>query len=360
MTFIKKIQELLLKKSDEAFQSEITSDVIQHPSYYVKKGMRALIFGFGGFMLWACLAPLDKGVSAPGWIITDGEKKTLQHTTGGFVENIYIREGQHVETGQILIKLSDVSPSSNNQATNSTIEGLKGKAESLQGSIKQLKIQVSNLSTQYSNLSKLSVEGYMPKNRVLEVSNQLAQAKNNLSELEGQLIVTQKQIDENEARNNSYKYDVEKTEIKAPVSGEVVNLSVFTNGGVINPSQKILDIAPDNQPLVAVGQLPVHLIDKVDEGETAELIFSALNQNTTPHIPATIIVVGNDRIMDEKSGQPYYKIEAKVTPEGMKMLSNEKIRAGMPVEIFIKTGERTLMSYLLKPITDRAHGALRE
>lgn len=346
--------------TNQVLNEEEAHDSIKSPHYFVKKGLFALIFGFGFFMIWACFAPLDRGVSAPGWIITDGEKKTLQHTTGGFIEDIYVKEGDRVKQGDLLIKLSDINASSNSEAVNSVMSGLEGKSESLKNSIKQLKIQVSNLSTQYSNYSKLSSEGYMPKNRVLEVSSQLAQARSTLSDLEGQLIVTQKQILENKAHDTSYKFDVEKSEIKAPVSGEIVNLTVFTKGGVVTPGQKIMDIAPENQPLLAVGQLPVHLVDKVNEGENAELIFSALNQNTTPHIPAEVIVVGDDRIIDEKTGQPYYKIEARVTESGMEMLSGNKIRAGMPVEIFIKTGERTLMSYLLKPITDRAHGALRE
>lgn len=358
--FFNRVKSFIDNKSLSSFSDEVNSDKIRHPNYYVSRGKFAIHFGFGAFIIWASFAPLDRGVSAPGWIITDGEKKTVQHTSGGFVEDIFVEEGKHVNQGDLLIKLSDVSATSNSLATNSVMLGLQGKADGLKNSIKQLKIQVGNLSAQYGNYVKLSSEGFMAKNRVLEVSNQLAQARSTLSDLEGQLVLTEKQITENQAHDTSYKFDIEKTEIKAPVSGEVVNLTVFTKGGVVTPGQKVLEISPENQPLVAVGQLPVHLVDRVEEGEYAELIFSALNQNTTPHIPAKIFVVGNDRIIDEKTGQPYYKIEAKVTKEGMDMLSGNKIRAGMPVEIFIKTGERTLMSYLLKPITDRAHGALRE
>lgn len=121
-----------------------------------------------------------------------------------------------------------------------------------------------------------------------------------------------------------------------------------------------MDIVPSDDVLVITGQVPVHLIDKVYVGLQVDLIFSALNQKKTPNIPGTVTQVSADRLMEERSGLPYYNMKAKVTAEGIKQLSDQQIRAGMPVEIFIRTGERSLMSYLFKPILDRAHSALSE
>ena len=122
----------------------------------------------------------------------------------------------------------------------------------------------------------------------------------------------------------------------------------------------LMDIVPSDDLLVITGQVPVHLIDKVHIGLDVDLIFSALNQKKTPNIPGTVTQVSADRLTDERTGLPYYNIKAKVTPEGMKQLSDQQIRAGMPVEIFIKTGERSLMSYLFKPILDRVHSSMSE
>jgi protease secretion system membrane fusion protein len=122
----------------------------------------------------------------------------------------------------------------------------------------------------------------------------------------------------------------------------------------------VLEVVPTNQPLMVEAQLPVHLIDKVYEGLEVEMMFTAFNQNRTPHIPGVVMVVGDDRIVDERTGQPYFKIMAEATPEGKKLLGDHKVRPGMPVDVFVKTGERTMMSYLLKPLLDRMHSALRE
>jgi membrane fusion protein, protease secretion system len=117
---------------------------------------------------------------------------------------------------------------------------------------------------------------------------------------------------------------------------------------------------PSDDPLIVDGQLPVHLIDKVHPNLKVELIFSAFNQNTTPHIPGIVTQVSADRLVDEKTGQPYYTVKAKVAPEGMKQVANLQIRPGMPVELFVKTGERTMMNYLLKPIFDHIKMSMTE
>ena len=146
----------------------------------------------------------------------------------------------------------------------------------------------------------------------------------------------------------------------APVDGSVVGMNVFTQGGVVSSGFRMMDIVPTDDPLIIEGQVPVHLIDKVHSDLPVELIFPAFNQNKTPHIPGKVTQVSADRLVDEKTGQPYYKMKAMVTAEGKQLLKDHQVRAGMPVELFVKTGERTMMSYLLKPIFDRATTSLTE
>jgi protease secretion system membrane fusion protein len=104
------------------------------------------------------------------------------------------------------------------------------------------------------------------------------------------------------------------------------------------------------------------MVDRVHPGMPTELIFSAFNINKTPHIPGTLIHVAADRTVDERSGNAFYKVKAKVSPEGAKLIAHQKLEIvpGMPVELFVKTGERTMMSYLMKPVMDRAHSAMSE
>jgi protease secretion system membrane fusion protein len=151
-------------------------------------------------------------------------------------------------------------------------------------------------------------------------------------------------------------------DVRAPADGVVVGLAVFTNGGVVPPGFKMMDIVPSGDALVVEGQLPVNLVDKVQPGLPTELIFSAFNMNKTPHIEGEVVQVSADRSVDEQSGMPYYKVRVKVTPEGARKIAAHKLNIipGMPVDLFVKTGERTMMNYLLKPIIDRAQSAIGE
>jgi protease secretion system membrane fusion protein len=104
----------------------------------------------------------------------------------------------------------------------------------------------------------------------------------------------------------------------------------------------------------------VHLVDKVHPDLPVNLIFSAFNQNVTPQVPGLITHVSADRMVDEKTGEPFYSVKAKVAPEGRTLVSSLNIRPGMPVDLFVKTGERTFMNYLLKPLLDHFQMAMRE
>jgi protease secretion system membrane fusion protein len=166
-----------------------------------------------------------------------------------------------------------------------------------------------------------------------------------------------------EALNNrltALDFDLKKVFVRAPVAGTVVALNVFTQGAVVAPGGNLMELVPKDDVLVVEGMLPVHLVDKVHQGLKVELIFSAFNSATTPNIPGIVTRVSADRSLDERTGQAYYKVRAAVAPEGLNMLAHLAIRPGMPVELFIKTGERTMMNYLLKPLFDRAQTAMAE
>jgi protease secretion system membrane fusion protein len=137
---------------------------------------------------------------------------------------------------------------------------------------------------------------------------------------------------------------------------------VYTQGGVVSPGFRMMDIVPSGDQLIVDGQLPVNLVDKVHAGLKVELMFSAFNTNKTPHIEGEVETVSADRSVDEKSGMPYYKVRVRVTPKGARMITQHKLNIipGMPVELFVKTGERTMMNYLLKPIFDRAQSSMSE
>jgi HlyD family type I secretion membrane fusion protein len=150
-----------------------------------------------------------------------------------------------------------------------------------------------------------------------------------------------------------------RTEIRAPVSGRVVGLKVFTVRGVISPREPLMDIVPSEDILVVEAQVPVSEIDAVRVGLPVQLRFSALNQRTTPTVEGEVANVSPDRLVDPRSGQPYYTARILVGDIG-RLPPDTLLKAGMPVEAMIRTGERTILEYLAKPLTDFTHRALRE
>lgn len=328
--------------------------------YYVNLGLVIIIFGLGGFLLWACFAPLDKGASATGYVITSSNRQSIQPASTGIVDDILVREGSQVKAGEILVRLNPTNAAAQAGAMEQSIGGLEAQSKGLQESLGKKKQQVSLLKQQLANVKQLSQEGYYPVNRSLELERQYLQLVGSVADDEGNLVRIQKQIAEQKSKIKANEYELSNTELKSPVDGQVVNLTVFTKGGVVAAGSKLMEVIPEKEALIIEGQLPVHLVDKVLVGQSVEMMFTAFNQNRTPHIPGTLISVGADRITDERSGAPYYKIQVNATEGGIKLLGAHKIRPGMPVDIFIKTGERSMMSYLLKPVLDRSHSAMRE
>lgn len=341
-------------------ESSLYNDV----AYFSRLGWKVLVFGMGLFLLWAFFAPLDKGVTASGFVITDGQRKVIQPTSSGIVEQILVHDGDEVRVGQALVIMNNAAATAQLTATRENIIGLEGQIESLKRGIDSKKRQMSIMQQQLVNGRALAKEGYLPRNRVLDLEQAYAQLNSALASDESTLQERQRLLAEQRSRLAPQELELARTEVKSPVNGHVVNLQFHTQGGVVQAGQKLMEITPEDQPLIVEAKLPVHLIDKVHEGLPVEMMFTAFNQNVTPHIPGVLTVVGDDRIVDERPTDPklqsYYRMQIEVTPEGEKLLGVHKVRAGMPVDIFVKTGERSLLSYMLKPLLDRAHSALRE
>lgn len=331
---------------------------------YTRLGWKVMIYAFGGFMIWATFAPLDRGVSATGYVITDGQRKVVQPASSGILDEMLVKEGEHVESGQVLAQMNSTVATAQLMAVRDNIASLEAQIESLKRGIDSKKNQVRIMQQQLANAKELAREGYLPKNRALEVEQNYAQLNSAIAMDESTLQERQRMLSEQQSKLEPLQLDLNRTEIRSPASGYVVNLQFFTPGGIVQAGQKLMEITPDNQPLIVEAKLPTHLVDKVHEGDSVEIMFTALNQNKTPRIPGVLKVVGDDRIVDERPMDPqmssYYRLQVEVTPEGEKKLGDNKIRSGMPAEVFVKTGERTLLSYMIKPIFDRFHSALRE
>jgi len=422
---------------------------------FARIGWLIVLLGVVGFLVWASFAPLDKGVPMSGTVAAESNRKAVQHQAGGTIQEILVKDGDVVKAGQVLVRMNAVNAQAGLDMTEAqylsaratearlvaerdglksirfpeeltkrgsdpkvaemmtlqtqllasrraslqnelggvdeNIAGLKVQIQGLQESRDSKKAQVAILKEQLEGMRDLAREGYVARNRLLDLERTYAQLQGAISEDIGNIGRAQRQVMEltlrKAQRTQDYQKEVRTTlaeaqkeaeaqgarrstqllelanvDVKAPVSGTVVGLAVFTNGGVVPAGFKMMDIVPSGDPLIVDGQLPVNLVDKVHEGLPTELIFSAFNANRTPHIPGVVETVSADRAVDERTGAAFYRVRVKVSPKGEKMIAQHKmdIRPGMPVELFVKTGERTMMSYLLKPVFDRAHSSMSE
>jgi HlyD family type I secretion membrane fusion protein len=152
----------------------------------------------------------------------------------------------------------------------------------------------------------------------------------------------------------------ERTEIVAPRSGRVLNLAVHTIGGVIKPGETLMEIVPEDDSLVIGVRVMPQDIDKVFPQSPAVVRLSAFNQRTTPTLTGMVQQVSADLVPDPANGRGYYHAVIAIPTAEVKKLKGLALMPGMPAEVLIRTGERTPLAYLLKPITDSFARAMRE
>ncbi|EAA8957262.1 HlyD family type I secretion periplasmic adaptor subunit [Salmonella enterica subsp. enterica] len=326
---------------------------------YTHLGWLVLGVGGLGFLAWAAFAPLDKGVVSSGSVIVSGNRKTVQSPASGIIRRIAVKDGDKVKAGETLIQLSQVQalaqvdllrnqyhttlasegrllaerdglenitfPSlltgaknlsrvaviidlqkqlfaSRRQALQSEVDGMKQSMEGIHFQLKGLQdsrvnkqIQLSSLREQMNSMKQLARDGYLPRNRYLEIQRQFAEVNSSIDETVGRIGQLQKQfqesqqridqrladyqrevrtqlaknhMDASEFRNKlrTAEFDLDNTIITSPVNGTVVGLNIFTPGGVVDVGEHLMDIVPSQANLVVDSRLKVDLIDKVYNG----------------------------------------------------------------------------------------------
>lgn len=202
-----------------------------------------------------------------------------------------------------------------------------GEISALTSEIAATQIQIGETKLEILQLEKKFQE---------EVSTKLSEAQTNLYDVNQRMLAT--------------KDKVKRIDIKAPVSGRVMGMEVHTVGGVVLPGHPILDIVPQKEELIIDAKVSPLDIDRVTVGLVAEVRFTAFTQALTPVIEGKVINLSADSLIEEKTGAPYYQAHIELTPESLKKMSHLELVPGMPVEVLIKTGERTVFQYLTKPI----------
>ena len=179
-----------------------------------------------------------------------------------------------------------------------------------------------------------------------DVSAQILQVRQKIAELREKTTVSQDVL--------------HRIQIRAPRAGTIQNMRIATVGGVIRPGEQLAELVPDDDSLVINADVSPTDVDAIDAGMPAEVRFSAFHGYTLPLIMGHVDSVSHDRIVDEQSKQPYFLARIVVDKGDIPTIVEDHIKAGMPVEVMVPTGERTVINYLIRPLRSRANSAFRE
>jgi len=433
-----------------SFPSALRAD---EPLRARRVGLAVLFLGFGGFLAWAALAPLDEGVPSSGSVAIDTKRKAVQHLTGGIVREVLVREGQQVRAGEPLMRLDEAAARASYEAARQRylaqratqarllaerggadamrfhpdllreasdplvtllmatqqqlfaarraalradlrslqegIEGHQALIRSLQEQTEQRSRQLALLREELEQTRGLVLEGYAPRNRQLELERMGAEAQAALAELRGNALRAQRaigelrerqvlrrqeyskeiegllaelagEVDAAQAKVQFLREDLERTDIRSPASGQVVGIAVQTVGAVVSPGQKLMDVVPDAESLLLESRIPPHVIDRVHAGLPVDVRFAAFANTPQLVVDGRVVSVSGDLLTEQQTNVSYYLARVALTPEGMHKLGRRNLQPGMPVEVVLKTGERSLLAYLLHPLAKRMAAAMKE
>ncbi|MFP3943992.1 MAG: HlyD family type I secretion periplasmic adaptor subunit [Alphaproteobacteria bacterium] len=279
---------------------------------------------------------------------------------------------------------------------NGELELLEERVGQLEEEIRGLKAEVGSRSSQITlirdeleGLRKLHEKGYAPRTRLLALEREearlrgergsqearIARARRLIGETRLKIIQTrqawqervitqlrehQSQVMDLQERKHAADVWLTRTDVRATATGTVVGMNVHAQGQVLQPGETILEIVPSEDRLIVEAAVRPVDRDEVLVGQAADVAFTAFSQRTTPKLKGEVIYVSADSMTDEKTGATYYVARIAVPDEEVKRLGGRSLQPGMPANVFIKTGARTPLDYLLKPLTESLSHAWRE
>ncbi len=229
-------------------------------------------------------------------------------------------------------------------------------------------VQISRLTALERDTARLNGERAQyiasraqAKGKITETELQIIQIDKDLvSEVSKDLRETNDKIGEFVERKVTAEDQLRRVDIRAPQDGMVLQSTVHTVGGVITAGDAIMMIVPQSDDLSVEAKVNPQDIDKLQIGQKTLLRLSAFNQRTTPELNGVVTRVSPDVTTEQRTGQTYYTIRVSMPPAEVARLGDNKLIPGMPVEAFVQTGDRTMMSYLIKPLSDQLMRAFRE
>lgn len=413
-----------------------------------------ILLAFGGGAGWASITKLESAAIAPGVVIAQSNKKTVQHLEGGIVREIFIRDGDQVQEGQILLRLDDTQARASldtilSQETvakiqearllaerdrtgeiklpdsirarakepeiaraiedqkgnlrerfvylNSQIDVLNARISQTEQEVRALKNdaestkeQLGTIDQELSGVRQLFAKALVPLSRLAALERErirlqgvyeraLSDAKKGeqsidetkltivqtqkqfLQQVSSEIIDVRKNLAELAEKARVARDVLSRVELRAPRTGIVQALKVFTIGAVIRSGDPILEIAPTGDQLTVSVQISPADVDSVSEGLRAEIRFPTYHSRRVPFMQGQVRSVSYDRVSDPQNSQNiYFQGEVVVDRSTIPSEIKDKLKPGMPADVVITTGEQTPLDYFIGPLFDRIGHGLRE
>ena len=407
-----------------------------------------------GLGLWASLAPLASGITAPGEVTVEASRKTIRHKEVGIVRQILAKEGQLVRANQPLIIFDDTEAKAAYDVYQNQVDSLRAqiarltaeatnrpsvqfpvelmgrmsdprvaalihdqqflfttklqlfqsqssvldqRLDQIQNQIVGSQSQLDSVEEQrklteeeMSGYQTLYEKGYAPKTLILRYQRQvsdlagrkgslladIARLRQQMGETRMQLVSlrdqrqsqaaeelrdAQTKLSDAEPRLVATKETLDETVVRSPTDGYVFNLTAHTIGGVSGGAEPLMDIVPSNSPLMVTVMVKPEDISQVHAGMSAKVRLVGPNPRWNSPLPAKVVVVSADRIVNEKTGMGFYRVDLRIDPKDMKDVEkNSRVTPGMTASAMIVTGDRTIMAFLISPVTDTLGHAFRE
>lgn len=327
-------------------ESDDMNEVIKKARPPIVFGLWVIILTFFVGGLWAALAPLDKASHAQGFVVSSSKKQIIQNREGGVLEEIYVKEGQEVQKNQLLAKLNDTE-------IRSALESAKIQKAS---SEKQLELNKEQLAA----LEEVHVQGFIPKSRIIEAQIQQNSIVAHLSEAESKIITLEDRL--------------LRASILSPVDGIVNQIQLHTQGASLAPGGTLMTITPRNENLLIEAYVSPNDIDHVHIGLKSKIRVNAFKHRSTAPLDGVVTYVSSDVVEPTQSHSSQenmlaqriglsYKVRIEVDQAQLKTISKYRdyeLTPGMTADVTIVTGERTLLQYLLDPITTTFWHAFKE
>jgi len=416
-------------------------------------GLALIGLGATAFIAWGMLAPLQSAAIAPGTVIVEGNRKTVQHLEGGIVAQVHVRDGARVESGQALYTLDDTlartrleqldiqfvnalarrdrllaERKSASQITFSSrlldrvdedtvreaivlqtdflsarLGSLEGQRQVLEQQILQAeeeirgfqariesdRVQARLVDEQIASNSILFKKGLVRRSQMAALERERAAFRGRLGELKSDVARGQQQIAETRLSilnlDTDFKTNVvqelqavqqeitelqqaiaaaqdvvDRTILRAPQSGRVVNMTANTVGGVIGPQEVLMEIVPEQSDLIVDAHVRPEDIDVVHKDMEAEVRLTAFNARSTAPVRGRVLDVSADSITDDRTGLSTYRAKVALDPDDLATQPELVLYPGMPAEVMILLGERTAFDYLAAPILNSLNRSFRE